>query len=111
MEDVQKETPLPEDQAPEQAEASAPTGGEDVAGRAAPCAEGEEPEGVEVEVKQTLTCTQVISRLKAIVLEIEGGSLVVGGVPVGRLAEPVDFELEYAEKDGEHEIEIELKWR
>lgn len=111
MEDVQKETPLSEEQAPEPAEVSAPTGEEDVAGEAAPCAESEESEGVEVEVEQTLTRTQVISRLKAIVLELEGGSLVVGGVPVGELAESVDFELEYAEQDGEYELEIELKWQ
>ena len=121
MEDVQKETPPLEDQAPEPADVGASTGeeevaerdvaGEEAAGEAGPCAENEESEGVEVEVGQTLTCTQVISRLKAIVLEIEGGSLVVGGVSVGRLAESVEFELEYAEKDGEHEIEIELKWR
>jgi amphi-Trp domain-containing protein len=67
-------------------------------------------ESVEAEIEETLTRTKVISRLKAIVLELEGGSLVVGGVPVGELADSVDFELEYSEKDGRREIEIELKW-
>ena len=36
------------------------------------------PEPVEVEIEETLSRTQVISRLKAIVLELEGTSLVVG---------------------------------
>ena len=65
---------------------------------------------VEAEIEQTLTRTQVISRLKAIVLELEGGSLVVGGVPVDELAEEVDFEIEYSARDGKHELEIELEW-
>jgi amphi-Trp domain-containing protein len=72
--------------------------------------DAEESAAVEAEIEETLTRTKVISRLKAIVLELEGGSLVVGGVPVGELSESVDFELEYCEKDGQHEIEIELKW-
>jgi len=72
--------------------------------------DAEESEGVEAEIEETLTRTKVISRLKAIVLELEGGSLVVGGIPVGELSESVAFELEYCEKDGQHEIEIELKW-
>ncbi len=65
---------------------------------------------VEAEIEQTLTRTQVISRLKAIVLELEGGSLVLGGVPVDELADEVDFEIEYSAKDGKHELEIELEW-
>jgi amphi-Trp domain-containing protein len=65
---------------------------------------------VEAELEQTLTRTQVISRLKAIVLELEGGSLVLGGVPVDELADEVAFELEYSAKDGKHELEIELEW-
>jgi amphi-Trp domain-containing protein len=69
-----------------------------------------EPERVEAEIEETLTRTKVLSRLKAIVLELEGGSLVVEGVPVGELTESVDFELEYSEKHGKHKIEIELKW-
>ena len=69
------------------------------------------PEPVEVEIEETLSRTQVISRLKAIVLELEGASLVVGGVPVGELAEAVDFELEYSDTEGARELEIELKWQ
>jgi amphi-Trp domain-containing protein len=65
---------------------------------------------IEVEREETLTRKKVISRLKAIVVELEGGSLVLGGVPVAELAESVDFEIEYSEKDGKREIEIELKW-
>jgi amphi-Trp domain-containing protein len=67
-------------------------------------------EALEVEIEQTLTRTQIVSRLKAIVLELEGGSLVVGGVPVAELADEVGFELEYCEKDGKHELEIEIEW-
>lgn len=73
-----------------------------------------EPEGelesVEAEIEETLTRTKVISRLKAIVLELEGGSLVIGGIPVAELGEEVDFELEYSEEEGKHELEIELEW-
>lgn len=65
---------------------------------------------VEAEMKDTLSRAKVISRLKAIVCELEGGSLVVWGVPVAELAESVEFELEYCEKEGGHELEIELKW-
>ncbi len=67
-------------------------------------------EPVEVEIEETLTRTKVISRLKAIVCELEGGSLVVGGAPVSELGDSVDFEFEYSEKKGKHKIEIELKW-
>ena len=69
-----------------------------------------EPEPVEAEIEETLTRTKIISRLKAIVVELEGGSLVVGGLPVAELADEVEFELEYCEKDGEHKLEIELEW-
>ncbi len=80
-----------------------------------PTASGNETEAatdakVEAEIEETLTRAKVISRLKAIVLELEGGSLVVGGVPVGELTDPVDFELEYSRKGDRHEMEIELKW-
>jgi amphi-Trp domain-containing protein len=101
MEECEKQVPVSEDETVEAAEVTAETVEEEVA---------EESEGVEAEIEETLTRTKVISRLKAIVLELEGGSLVVGGVPVGELSESVDFELEYCEKDGKHEIEIELKW-
>jgi amphi-Trp domain-containing protein len=101
MEECEKQVPVSEDETVEAAEVTAETVEEEVA---------EESEGVEAEIEETLTRTKVISRLRAIVLELEGGSLVVGGVPVGELTESVDFELEYCEKDGEHEIEIELKW-
>ena len=42
--------------------------------------------------------------------ELEGGSLVVEGAPVAELTDSVHFELEYSEKHGKHELEIELKW-
>lgn len=76
-------------------------------------AEAAEPtvKTMKAEIEQTLTKAKVISRLKAIVLELEGGSLVVDGVPVDELAETVEFELEYSQKNGEREIEIELKWQ
>jgi amphi-Trp domain-containing protein len=68
------------------------------------------PKSVEAEIEETLTRTKIISRLKAIVIELEGGSLVIGGVPVAELADEVEFELDYSEKDGKHELEIELEW-
>lgn len=67
-------------------------------------------EAVEVAVEQTLTRTRVISRLKAIVLELEGGSLEIEGVPVAELGDEVEFEIEYCESEGKHELEIELEW-
>ena len=95
MEEVEKETPVSVD--------------EPVDVAAGP-AEAEAPKGVEAAIEETLTPTKVISRLRAIVIELKGGSLVIGGVPVGELTDPVDFELEYSEKGGKHELEIELKW-
>ncbi len=77
---------------------------------AAEAEQAAKPESVEAEIEETLTRTKIISRLKAIVVELEGGSLVVGGVPVAELADEVEFELEYCEKDGEHKLEIELEW-
>lgn len=76
---------------------------------------GEEAEAtaevrVEAEIEESLTRTKVLSRLKAIVLELEGGSLVIDGVPVGDLTDPVEFELEYAQKGAKRKLEIELKW-
>jgi amphi-Trp domain-containing protein len=68
------------------------------------------PESIEAEIEGTLTRTKIISRLKAIVVELEGGSLVIEGVPVAELADEVGFELDYSEKDGKHELEIELEW-
>ena len=59
---------------------------------------------VRAEIEQTLTKTKVISRLKAIVLELEGGSLVIEGVAVDELAETVEFELEYSQKNGKREL-------
>jgi amphi-Trp domain-containing protein len=98
MEESEKSVPVEEDETVETAET---TEAED---------ETVEPEEIEAEIKETLTRTKVISRLKAIVFELEGGSLVVEGAPVGELTDPVDFELEYSEKHSKHKLEIELKW-
>ena len=111
MEECEEVVPVPANETMPAAEVTAETvEGEVAEESAAVDDDAEESEGVEAEIEETLTRTKVISRLKAIVLELEGGSLVVGGVPVGELSESVDFELEYCEKNGEHEIEIELKW-
>jgi amphi-Trp domain-containing protein len=111
MEEREKEVPVSEDETVQAAEVSVEAVEEEAPKEAAELEDdAAAPEEVEVEIEETLTRTKVISRLKAIVLELEGGSLVVGGVPVGELAESVDFELEYSEKDGKREIEIELKW-
>lgn len=114
-------TALPEDEIPEPAELEdeeglAVAGVEEAAASLEPADaeecddESYELEAVEVEVEQTLTRTRVISRLKAIVLELEGGSLEIEGVPVAELGDEVDFEIEYCEKEGKHELEIELEW-
>jgi amphi-Trp domain-containing protein len=111
MEEREKEVPVSEDETVPAAEVSGEAVEEEASKESAELEEdAAELEEVEVEIEETLTRTRVISRLKAIVLELEGGSLVVGGVPVGELAESVDFELEYSEKNGRREIEIELKW-
>ena len=92
--------------------AAEPEAASEPAAAAAPAEPEEpaEPKPVEAEIEETLTRTKIISRLKAIVVELEGGSLVVGGLPVAELADEVEFELEYCEKDGEHKLEIELEW-
>ena len=90
MEELENDTPVSEEVTPEATEQTV--------------------KPVRAELEQTLTRTQAISRLKAIVLELEGGSLTVDGVLVDELAESVEFELEYSQKNGKREIEIELKW-
>lgn len=107
MEEFEKGVPISEYETVEAVEVTPETVEEEAAEQSE---EPAEVEGVEAEIEETLTRTKVISRLKAIVFELEGGSLVVGGVPVCELTESVDFELEYSEKDGKREIEIELKW-
>jgi amphi-Trp domain-containing protein len=111
MEELEKQAPVTTDETVEAAEVTAEPVEEEIGEEPAKVEdETAEPEEIEAEIKETLTRTKLISRLKAIVCELEGGSLVVQGTPVGELTDSVDFELEYSEKHGKHEIEIELKW-
>lgn len=50
---------------------------------------------------------KVVSLLKVIMPALEGGSLVVGGVPVGGLSESMDSELQYCKANDLQEIEID----
>jgi amphi-Trp domain-containing protein len=111
MEEFEQEVPVAEQKSPGPGEATDQAA--EVAGEALDGAVAEQPdesEGIEAEIEETLTRAKIISRLKAIVIELEGGSLVVDGVSVDELADAVDFELEYSVKDGKRELEIELEW-
>ncbi len=111
MEELEKQVPVIADETVETAQVIAEPVEDEVREEPAEVEDAPaKPAKIEAEIEETLTRTKVISRLKAIVFELEGGSLVVEGVPVGELTDPVDFELEYSEKHGKHKLEIELKW-
>jgi amphi-Trp domain-containing protein len=108
MDEPQQDATLPGADLPETADPEQCDG--DVIGPESDDEVRDELEAVEVEVEQTLSRTKLISRLKAIVLELEGGSLEIGGVPLAELGNEIEFGIEYSEKGGKHELEIELEW-
>lgn len=67
-------------------------------------------EKIKAEEKAVVSCEELIGKLADALTSLINGTLILDGTPVPQLTEPAKLELEYSEKKGVREFEIEIKW-
>lgn len=65
---------------------------------------------IEAKEEMAVSCCDLVDCLSDALTSLFNGTLVLDGTPVPQLSGMAELELEYSEKDGKREFEIEIKW-